>query len=72
MRADAMGQRAVALKKLADAAGPLYKSLDDNQKRRFVMLARLGARQDGHWRGRHGPRFHHRGGDGGMMGGDRL
>ena len=72
MRADAMGQRAAALKKLADAAGPLYKSLDDSQKRRFVMLARLGARQDGHWRGHHGPRFHHRGGDGGMMGSDRL
>jgi len=72
MRADAMGQRAAALKKLADAAGPLYKSLDDSQKRRFVMLARLGARQDGHWRGHHGPRFHHRGGDGGMMGGERL
>jgi zinc resistance-associated protein len=71
-RADAMGQRAAALKKLADAAGPLYKSLDDSQKRRFVMLARLGARQDGHWRGRHGPMFHHRGGDRGMMGGDRL
>ena len=71
-RADAMGQRAAALKKLADAAGPLYKSLDENQKRRFVMLARLGARQDGHWRGHHGPRFHHRGGDGGMMGGERL
>ena len=72
LRADAMGQSAAALKKLADAAGPLYKSLDDSQKRRFVMLARLGARKDGHWRGRHGPKFHHRGGDGGMMGGDRL
>jgi zinc resistance-associated protein len=71
MRADAMGQRAAALKKLADAAGPLYKSLDESQKRRFVMLARLGARQQaGNWRGHRGHMFQHRGGDGGMMGGD--
>src|SRR5262249_15499342 len=55
LRADVMGQRAAALKKLADAAGPLYKSLDDSQKRRFVMLARLGARQEaGGFRGHHG------------------
>jgi zinc resistance-associated protein len=45
LRAEVMGQRAAALKKLADAAGPLYKSLDDAQKRRFVMLARFEARQ---------------------------
>ena len=70
MRAEVMGQRAAALKKLADAAGPLYKSLDESQKRRFVMLARLGARQQaGNWRGHF---LRHRGGDGGMMGGDRL
>ena len=63
MRADVMGQRAAALKKLADAAGPLYKSLDDAQKRRFVMLARLGARQEaGGFRGHHGfGGWHHRG-----------
>jgi hypothetical protein len=70
--AEAMGQRAAGLKKLADAAGPLYKSLDEAQKHRFAMLARLGNRQAGHWRGHHGPMFRHRGGDGGMMGGDRL
>ena len=29
LRADVMGQRATGLKKLADAAGPLYKSLDE-------------------------------------------
>ena len=40
-----MGQRAARLKKLADAAGPLYKSLDDGQKHRFVMLARLDGRR---------------------------
>ena len=48
--------RGTALKKLADAAGPLYKSLDDGQKHRFMVLARLGGRQFGHghhgWRGR--------------------
>jgi len=59
LRADVMGQRAAALKKLADAAGPLYKSLDDSQKRRFVMLARLGAREHG-FRGHHGG-WQHRG-----------
>jgi len=41
LRADVLTQRGAALKKLADAAGPLYKSLDDAQKHRFVMLARL-------------------------------
>jgi len=54
LRAEVMGQRAAALKKLADAAGPLYKSLDDSQKHRFVMLARLDARQAGGMRGHHG------------------
>jgi hypothetical protein len=50
-----MGQRAAALKKLADAAGPLYKSLDDAQKHRFVMLARFeGRQQAGGFRGHHG------------------
>lgn len=51
LRAEAMGQRAAALKKLADAAGPLYKSLDDSQKNRFVVLAQLAGRQEGGWRG---------------------
>ena len=32
------------LKKLADAAEPLYKSLDDGQKRRFGTLLRMGGR----------------------------
>lgn len=51
-RADAMSQRGAALKKLADAAEPLYKSLDNGQKHRFLMLARLGGEHG--WRGRHG------------------
>ncbi|MBN8966569.1 MAG: Spy/CpxP family protein refolding chaperone, partial [Rhizobiales bacterium] len=35
--ADAMSARAASLKKLADAAEPLYISLDDGQKRRFAV-----------------------------------
>jgi LTXXQ motif family protein len=38
-RADALGRAAAGLKKLADAEGPLYKSLDDAQKHRFELLA---------------------------------
>lgn len=54
-RAEAMEQRGAALKKLADAAGPLYSSLDDGQKHRFTKLARLGAEHRfAGWRGRHG------------------
>lgn len=39
--ADAMSTRAAALKQLADAAEPLYRSLDDGQKHRFVVLLRM-------------------------------
>ena len=62
LRATTMQEQGAALKKLADAAGPLYKSLDDGQKRRFLALARLGAREGfahRNWR------IHHRGGPGG-------
>jgi hypothetical protein len=49
--ADAMTTRAAALKKLADAADPLYKSLDDGQKRRLAMLTHhrgpFGGGEDG-------------------------
>jgi hypothetical protein len=54
LRADVLTQRGAALKKLADAAGPLYRSLDEGQQHRFVMLARLGGRQFGGERGPHG------------------
>ncbi|MGH6684943.1 MAG: Spy/CpxP family protein refolding chaperone [Pseudolabrys sp.] len=60
LRADVMTKRGVALKKLADAAGPLYKSLDEGQKHRFVMLARLGGREHG-MRGRRGWMHHGQG-----------
>jgi zinc resistance-associated protein len=39
-RADALTQRAADLKKLADAAEPLYKQLTDDQKRRLHVLIR--------------------------------
>lgn len=50
-RADRMAATAAGLKKIADAADPLYKSLDDSQKRRLAMLTRMGGEQG--WR-RHG------------------
>jgi hypothetical protein len=43
-RGTAKADSGAALKKLADAMDPLYKSLDDNQKRRFVALSRIGLR----------------------------
>ena len=60
-RADRMAVTATALKKIADAADPLYKTLDDGQKRRLAMLTHWN-REGGGWRGR----FQR-----GMMGGDR-
>ena len=41
-RATALAETSSALKKLADATGPLYGSLDDSQKRRFGVLSRIG------------------------------
>jgi len=49
-RADRMAETATSLKKIADAAEPLYKSLDDGQKRRLTMLTRMGGHHG--WRGR--------------------
>lgn len=58
-RADNMTASAAALKKIADAADPLYKTLDDGQKRRLAMLTHRGGEG---WR----ERFQH-----GRFGGDR-
>jgi len=63
LRAQALTSRAAALKKVADAAGPLYASLNADQQHRFVILAQLGSE---HWRGHHSWRrqeggWHHRG-----------
>ena len=39
--AEALTTRGAALKRYADAMGPLYQSLDDGQKRRFGLLSRM-------------------------------
>jgi hypothetical protein len=66
-RADTMATTAAAMKKIADAADPLYKTLDDGQKRRLAILTHMEGRF-----GREG--WRHRGferDDGGDRGGDR-
>jgi hypothetical protein len=55
-RANAMAATSAALKHLADAAGPLYQSLDDGQKHRFVALARI---EHHHHFGHRGEEGHH-------------
>lgn len=59
-RATAMMETGNALKRLGEATAPLYSSLDENQKRRFAMLSRLGRLGEqefrGHHDGRTGPR----------------
>lgn len=63
-RAEIMGKRAAGFARLADAAEPLYKSLDDGQKRRLTMLTRNMRPHGGHWRGHDrgdGPRGGERG-----------
>jgi hypothetical protein len=71
-RAEVMTRRAAGFKQLADAASPLYQSLDDAQKRRFGVLARMLRPQPkfshgrGHGRDHMGPREfrrHERGGN---------
>lgn len=54
-RADDMGATSAALKKIADAADPLYKSLDDSQKRRLAVLTHHRGPFGG---GEDGPRHH--------------
>src|SRR5262249_33708950 len=70
-RATAMSDAGAALKKLADATDPLYKSLDENQKRRFAILNRLTGPDRGGFRGREGDGMQHYWGphrtDGGAM-----
>lgn len=81
-RADNMATTATGLKRIADAAEPLYKSLDDGQKRRLATLTRMGGKHG--WRGHgfergfgpdgdFGPgRFRGHGGDRGPDGPQRL
>jgi hypothetical protein len=51
-RATTMSDSGAALKKVADALDPLYKSLDENQKQRFAMLSHLGHSRWQSFRGR--------------------
>ena len=46
-RADAMATTAAAMKKIADAADPLYKTLDEGQKRRLAILTHMEHRFGG-------------------------
>ncbi|MCA1391614.1 Spy/CpxP family protein refolding chaperone [Bradyrhizobium sp. IC3123] len=55
-RAEDMGASSAALKKIADAADPLYKTLDEGQKRRLAVLTRHRGPFGG---GGDGPRHHH-------------
>jgi len=65
-RADAMATTAAAMKKIADAADPLYKTLDDGQKRRLAILTNMERRYGReNWRHRGFER------DDGDRGGDR-
>ena len=50
-RADTLSANAAAFKRAVDAADPLYKTLDDNQKRRLALLTHMGGRFD-EWRHR--------------------
>ena len=53
-RADNMAASAAAMKKIADAADPLYKTLDDGQKRRLAVLTGMGLHfGEPGWRHRH-------------------
>ena len=63
-RADRMAETASGLKKIADAADPLYKTLDEGQKRRLTMLTRIGG-------GHHGSRGRGFERDGGRFDRDR-
>ena len=69
-RAEDMGATSTALKKIADAADPLYRTLDEGQKRRLALLTRHRGPFGG---GEDGPphRFMERGMDG-FHGGDRF
>jgi hypothetical protein len=62
-RADTMATSAAAMKKVADAADPLYKTLDDGQKRRLAILTHMEGRFGGGWRHREFERGRDRDGD---------
>jgi hypothetical protein len=63
LRAERMERTGASLKVVADAAAPLYASLDDAQKKRFRVMAHFTGRQFAQRGGRHGHhewgRHHH-------------
>jgi len=70
-RGTAMSDTGAALKKLAEATDPLYKSLDEGQKRRFAVLSRLDGRPQGERGGGHGG-WHRESGGGHPWGPHRM
>src|SRR3984885_9889065 len=62
-RADNMATTAAALKRIADAADPLYKTLDDGQKRRLKFLTHFGHKGWRHHEADGGRDRHRDGGD---------
>ena len=84
MRAENMAATAAAMKKIADAADPLYKTLDEGQKRRLAFLTHRGGHEGWRQRGMdrggedgdrgfgHGDRGFGGGRDGGRGGPERL
>jgi hypothetical protein len=76
-RAESMAASAEAMKKIADAADPLYKTLDDAQKRRLAVLTHRDGRIGGEgwrhrWMERGFDRDHWQGRDGDGRGPERL
>jgi hypothetical protein len=71
-RADNMAASSAALKKIADAADPLYKTLDEGQKRRLTLLTHHGRFGAEGWRHRWMERGMGRDGDGDGGRGERL
>jgi hypothetical protein len=77
-RADAMAASAAAMRRIADVADPLYKTLDEGQRRRLAILTHMDGRfGDGGWRHRgfdrgDGDRGDGRGRDGDRGGPERL
>ena len=73
-RADNMAASAAAMKKIADAADPLYKTLDDAPKRRWAFLTHAGrfGAGEGRWLERHMDRDHDRDRDRDGGGPERL
>ena len=65
-RAEGLSRGAAAFKQVADATAPLYRSLDDGQKRRFTVLARMLRPMQASQGFRHGRRGHGEMGPGNM------